>query len=119
MAGMVLGGATETWLASDPEEKALWLRAFPFASMVQGDFLALDLEEERADNLPVVYLSHDDRSRVLSPSFDEFLLTWQRLCYLHPDLGLFASFFDPTSGYLSGAKEKVTGLQDLFKQSSE
>ena len=107
-------GATETGIADWPEEKALWLRAFPFAGMSDGDFLALDLERGTADP-PVVYLCHDDQSRMLSRSFDDFLEEWRRLCYIGPHPELLEDFFDPASGYLSGASEKARALRVLFE----
>jgi hypothetical protein len=106
-------GATETGLADEPAEKSLWLRAFPFAFMSHGDFLALDLEHGSGDP-PVVYLCHDNKSRLLSRSFDDFLVQWRRLCYIGPDLYLFEEFFDPASGYLSGASPKAKALRTLL-----
>jgi hypothetical protein len=106
-------GATETGLADEPEDKALWLRAFPFAFMSHGDFLALDLEGG-AEDPPVTYLCHDDKSRVLNRSFDDFLVEWSRICYVGPDRYLFEGFFDRTSGYLSGASRKAEALRALF-----
>ena len=106
-------GATETWIGDEPEDKALWLRAFPFAFMSHGDFLALDLEQG-AGEPPVVYLCHDEESRILSPSFDEFLAQWKQICYLGPDLHLFENFFDQGSGYLSGTSGNAKALRSLL-----
>lgn len=71
--------------APNPSQKAFWLNAVPFHSLLNGDYLALDVSAELADP-PVVYLAHDDEtSGILAPSFTSFLDVWAKLCYVGPE----------------------------------
>jgi hypothetical protein len=108
-----LEGATEMWIAEEPEEKALWMPAFPIAFMSDGDFLALDLRQA-SDDPPVVFLCHDDKSFLVSPSFDDFLTQWRGLCYLGPDHYYFRDFLDNSTGYLSSMSPKAEALRQLL-----
>jgi hypothetical protein len=106
-------GAAETWIAEDPRQKEMWLHAVPFAFMSSGDFVALDVAAESEDP-PVVYLYHDDASVRLASSFDNFLETWERLCYIAPDRYLIKGFRDPITGLLKADDTKVEMLRRLF-----
>jgi hypothetical protein len=72
--------AKETWIAEYPEEQRIWLKAFPFAELRNGDFLALDGGTAVA-NPAVVRLRHDDSSEEVSPSLGDFLTAWQESRY--------------------------------------
>jgi hypothetical protein len=108
-----LEGATEMWIAEEPEEKAVWMAAFPFVFMSDGDFLALDLRQG-SDDPPVVFLCHEDKYCLVSPSFDEFLFQWQGLCYFGPDYYYFRDFLDNSTGYLSSMSPKAEALRQLL-----
>ncbi|MBW3635738.1 MAG: SMI1/KNR4 family protein [Armatimonadetes bacterium] len=68
----------------DPAQKAFWLNALPFHSILNGDYLGLDISTTH-DDPPVVYLAHDDKSQVIAPSFTSFLQSWAGLCYIGPE----------------------------------
>lgn len=105
--------ATETWIADYPEDKEQWLNSFPFVAIGNGDYLGLDVRQQQADP-PVIYLSHDDASEVISPSLKEFLLTWERLCYISPEIWVLRDYFDPASGMLSADSERGKQLRRLL-----
>jgi hypothetical protein len=94
-------------------EQDKWLHSFPFARLENGDYLAIDLRDEGCR--PVMYLSHDDESRLLSPSFYEYLRTWERLCYVGPEIWMLEPFTDPMTGYLNPETENAKLLRQLFK----
>jgi len=94
-----------------PEQEAFWLNALPFAWIRNGDTLALDMRHSLP---PVVYLAHDDDSRVIAPSFDAFLNTWERLCYIGPEIWLLDEFLDSETGLMNADTDKARQLRDLF-----
>ncbi|HEX8696902.1 MAG TPA: SMI1/KNR4 family protein [Longimicrobium sp.] len=83
--------AEETWVADDPEALRFWRAGLPFARIENGDYLALDVSHGGGDP-PVLYLSHDDASLALAPSFTAFLDAWEKLCYLGPEVWLLDPF---------------------------
>ncbi len=103
----------DTWIAESPEDYELWANGLPFASMANGDYLALDLRNGIADP-PVLYLSHEDTSKVLSPSFTSFLQIWEALGYAGPEIWVLEPFFDETSGCLTADTPKAAALQSLL-----
>jgi hypothetical protein len=103
----------DAWSEEFETENNLWLSSFPFAPLDNGDFLAIHLDAEGCR--PVVYLSHDDESRPLSPGFSEFLQTWERLCYIGPEHWMLEPFTDSMTGYLNAETEKAKLLRRLFK----
>jgi hypothetical protein len=105
--------ATETWIAHFPEDKTLWLHAMPFASVRNGDYLGLDLSKGERDP-PVVCLSHDDHSGSIASTFEAFLLAWERLCYIGPEIWLLDEFRDPRTGLLDSETSKAEQLRRLF-----
>lgn len=104
--------AEETWIADDSDEQALWLKCLPIASLQNGDFIAVKTER---NDPPVVYLSHDNASRVISPSFMTFLKTWERLCYLGPEIWMLENFIDPKNGFLNADTVQAQALRRLFQ----
>jgi len=104
--------ADETWVAEFPEERLIWDSALPFIWLENGDYLALDLRATEIDP-PVVYLSHDDESSLLSPDFVAFLSAWERLCYIGPEHWLLREFAGP-NGYLDPESGRASQLRGLF-----
>jgi len=96
-----------------PGEKSLWSNALPFTPIDNGDYLALDLSGSR-DGPPVIYLSHEGESEIIAPDFVTFLQTWERLCYIGPEIWLLAEFIDE-SGLLNADTEKARQLRKLFR----
>lgn len=105
-------GPYGAWNPDDPEAP-LWLNSIPFAHIACGDFLALDIRQGR-DRCPVVYLCHDDEHRTMAPTFEEFLLVWERLGYLGPEWWLLDPFRDPESGYLNADTKKAQALRKVL-----
>lgn len=105
--------ATDTWIADDSEQQEIWLKSFPIAAIENGDYLALRTYESA--NPPVVYLSHDGESKVIAPSFTNFLKTWERLCYLGPEIWMLENFIDPETGFLNADTDEAAALRALFK----
>jgi hypothetical protein len=105
--------AMETWVAESPDDQVLWLHATPFAALANGDYLGLDLSKQESDP-PVVYLCHDDQSSLIAPNFASFLLAWETLCYIGPEIWLLDKFRDPGSGYLDSETPEAERLRHLF-----
>jgi hypothetical protein len=106
----------ETCIEEFEAEKKLWMNSFPFAAIDNGDYLAIShigAQEEGCH--PVVYLSHDDESRPLSPSFPMFLQTWEKLRYIGPEIWMLVPFTDPMTGYLNAGTERAQLLRQIFK----
>jgi hypothetical protein len=106
--------AEETWIADDPEEKEKWLQAFPFAALANGDYLAL---EHGGNEAGVIYLSHDDTSQALAPSLGEFVRTWERLCYIGPEIWVLEDFIDSQTLDLNADSEEARELREEFRLS--
>ncbi|WP_319463344.1 SMI1/KNR4 family protein [Micromonospora sp. RTP1Z1] len=61
---------------SDPYDR-VWHHKLPFMEVGNGDYLALDLDEDEHGR--VVYLSHDDgegHGRTMATSFEDLLIRW-------------------------------------------
>jgi len=61
---------------ADPYDR-VWHHKLPFMEVGNGDYLALDLDEDAHGR--VVYLSHDDgegHGRTMAASFEELLIRW-------------------------------------------
>jgi hypothetical protein len=104
--------ARDTWVAEDEAQKVIWDGALPFAALDNGDFLSLDVRTP-AEDPAVIYLSHDDESIVLAPSFGAFLAEWERLCYLGPEIWLLESFRSG-DGFLDAASSAAHELRVLL-----
>jgi hypothetical protein len=102
--------ATETWIAEEPEVKELWLNAFPFAHLANGDYLAL-AEWKKHNDPPVVYLSHDDTSRIITPNLASFLSEWAGVCYIGPEIWMLEPYLDKTTGYLNSNTDEARKLR--------
>jgi hypothetical protein len=105
--------ALETWIAEEPDQKQLWLGSLPIAALKNGDYLATGAEPE-ADP-PVIYLSHDEVSGVIAPSFTRFLRTWEDLCYIGPEIWRLSEYISPSTGYLVANTPQAQTLRRLFK----
>jgi hypothetical protein len=88
-----------------------WQTALPFIDVGNGDYVSLWLgtRGEVGDDPPVIYLSHEDRSRWLAPSFSGFLFRWERLAYLGPEIWLLERFL--TDGGISATSSSVTDFR--------
>ncbi len=104
--------AEETWIAEYPEQKSLWLNSIPFAGTKNGDYLALDINDKR-DDPPVIYLSHDDDSEIIAESFTGFLTTWENLCYIGPEIWMLKIFRDE-NGYIDEETNRTAELRKIF-----
>ena len=105
--------ATDTWIADNPEQQEIWLKSLPIAAIENGDYLAVRTDE--GANPSVIYLSHDGESRVIAPSFTGFLKTWERLCYLGPEIWMLENFIDSETGLLSADTAEAQALRNLFQ----
>jgi hypothetical protein len=104
--------AEDTWVADSPEDLEFWTKSFPILLMDNADFIALD-EREESEDPAVVYLSHDDESKVIAPSFTAFLEAWEQLNYVGPESWMIESFFDE-EGYLSAETKAGKALRRAF-----
>lgn len=114
-----------TWWDGSPDDfkeaKAaalrMWRNTIPFIYIANGDCVALHINEN-AEQLPVVYLCHDDEEkpvRLLSPSLDKFLADWELLCYLGPEIWLLYVFLDDSGeGPLNVEQGKVRRWRDII-----
>jgi len=99
-----------------PEDAKLWIHSVPFHEVGNGDCLGLYVgPDRRKKECPVVYLDHDGYggSRVLAPSFDEFLVAWEELKYIGAFF-LRQFFLDPISQSINPNSPKKRLLDDLF-----
>ena len=87
-----------------PEQEAHWLNALPFACTRNGDKLGLDMRRRKSRRSSI--LAHDDDSKVVALDFDTFLETWERLCYIGPEIWLLKSLSTPTLGFLTRIQTK-------------
>ncbi|MEQ2010162.1 MAG: SMI1/KNR4 family protein [Limisphaerales bacterium] len=104
--------AEDTWVAEYPEDLAFWTQSFPILRMDTADFIALD-QRSPSDDPAVVYLSHDDESKLIAPSFTAFLRVWERLHYVGPDSWMIEPFLDD-EGLLSAGTEAATTLRRAY-----
>jgi hypothetical protein len=104
--------AAETWVAEYPDDLAFWTQSFPILRMDTADFLGLDCRTLK-DDPAVVYLSHDDESKIIASSFTAFLAEWERLHYIGPDVSLLDAYYDGNS-LLSADTDKGKILRGAF-----
>jgi hypothetical protein len=100
-----------------PEDARLWFNAVPFHECGNGDYIGLYVgDDRRGDEFPVVYLNHDGYggSMALAPSFDEFLVAWEELDYVHGSF-LTQFFLDPIAGCINPRSPKKSALDDLLR----
>jgi hypothetical protein len=108
--------ATDTWIAEEPEQQQLWMRSVPIAELENGDYLGLFTPEDGIEP-QVVYLSHEDISQVVAPSFRSFLSEWERICYLGPEIWVLDQFLDTRTGHLISGTDKGQDVRSLFSLS--
>ncbi len=101
--------AEETWVAENPDDFAFWIQSFPILRMDNGDFLGLD-SRSPSDDPAVVYLSHDDESKIVAESFTSFLSAWARVGYVGPESWMIENFLND-DGLLDPETDKAQGLQ--------
>jgi len=93
-------------------DKKLWTKSLPFASIANGDYLAVSLADG-SDDPAVVYLAHEGGSQVIAPSFTQFLAHWERLCYVGPESWLLDNFLDE-NGFINADSEQASRLRALL-----
>ena len=100
-----------------PEDARFWLNSVPFYEAGDGDCLGLYVGTDwMGEEYPVVKLDQHGCgwSKVVAPSFDEFLSVWEELNYLHPCF-LIPYLRDPITGYISPNSPKTEKLKALFR----
>lgn len=95
-----------------PDQMPFWKNSIPFAALDNGDYLGVLVTDDEVKQ-PVVCLSHDDESSILAPSFSSFLLTWERLCYIGPEIWVIEKYLDD-KGLLDAETEQAQSLRDIF-----
>lgn len=96
----------------DPEQNAFWLNSVPFISLANGDYLGLDTSQVHQES-PVVYLSHDDESCIIAPSFASFLESWEGLSYIGPEIWMLDEFRGD-DGTLDATSDKARMLREVL-----
>jgi hypothetical protein len=87
----------------------------PLMELPNGDTILLQLAMSKGAR-PVVYVRSDATAepQVLSPTFERFLLDWQRLSYLQPSAEYLAPWIDPASGQLNPDTKQADALSTLL-----
>lgn len=99
--------------SEDSAQEALWLQSVPFILMRNGDYLGL-FAPMAHDDPPVAYLSHDDVSRIIAPSFTEFLNVWEQLCYIGPEIWELEKYLD-ANGILDASTPQARQLRSFLQ----
>jgi hypothetical protein len=99
--------------AREEDESQHWGSALPVIAVSNGDYVALEGSTPMDDDPPVIYLSHEGQSARLAESFTAFLGTWERLCYLGPEIWMLETFRGP-DGLLSPDLPAVARLRRLL-----
>lgn len=102
--------------ASDPARE----RGLIPILILQGDArLSLDMNAP-SEHPPVVYTPPNDFAtpHLISPSFDQFLMDWERLCYIQPDPDTLAPWLSADGRGLNTECEATARLNTLFKSSA-
>ena len=90
-------------------------RRVPILELKEGS--AISLDPKSSDGMwTVVYVERAGlpTSRILSPSFEEFLLNWEKTCYTHPSIDSLAPWLDPITGQLNPDPAKSQALHQLL-----
>ena len=104
--------AEDTWIADSPKNRAFWMKSFPILRMRNGDFLAIDCRKP-SQNPPVVYLSHEETSKIIARNFTAFLREWALVGYLGPESWMIKGCIGK-DGYLSSETGKAKKLRGVF-----
>jgi hypothetical protein len=98
----------------DTDRADEWSESLPLIAVSHGDYIALDMATAlEPDDPPVIYLSHDRENIHLADSFTDFLTTWERLCYIGPEIRMFDRFFGG-DGLLDPRSPAVDQLRSLL-----
>lgn len=113
-------GFDEYFDERNANDSLLWHRSVPFMTVGNGDHVALDVGSSVSEP-PVVYLCHDGEgcSTVIASSFDAFMETWEKLCYVGPAIWLLSDFLDPTTGLICSQTPKAEALRKMFQEAFE
>ena len=95
---------------SEEQEAAreVWRQTVPFINVGNGDAVGLHVSDDH-ERLPVVYLCHDDPDQAvteISPSFDRFLIEWEKLRYIGPESWLLGAFLSRRGERLLNGESK-------------
>jgi len=87
----------------------------PLMEFPNGDVISLQLLKSNGAR-PVVYVAANTtaESQVLSTSFQQFLLDWQRLSYIQPTLEFLSPWIDSASGQLNPDSREADVLTSLL-----
>lgn len=92
-----------------------WVESLPIIAVGNGEFVALNgIIGRETDDPAVIYLSRGEADVVMSESFTGFLMAWERLCYLSPDLLLRNGFCAPGYALLDPDSDEAKKLRQLF-----
>ena len=100
------------WIDEDEHPEAFELadNSVPFIAVGNGDYVTLQVESES-----VLYFCHETPEAPIasiSPSFEQFMTDWERLCYLHPmQIG---AFYGP-DGMLDLKQENVEKWREFIE----
>jgi hypothetical protein len=92
-----------------PLDRAFWRHALPLIHYPDGDGVALWVHDPDHAQPAVIYLKHADESFLLSRTFDEFLMQWEKLGYVGAnDL---QDYRNPKTGFLDCTTPKAVELR--------
>jgi len=96
-------------------DRDLWMRCTAFASIDNGDMLAIDASSHQQDP-PVAYLCHDGESSIIASSFSQFLRHWEAMSYIGAEIWLLELWIRADTGYIDSANPKTALLRRLLTQ---
>lgn len=104
--------ARESWLSAPdwPLDRAFWRHALPPVHYPDGDGVALWVHESEDAQPAVIYLKHEDKSFLLSRTFDEFLEQWEKLGYI--STGALEDYRNPQTGFLDATTPQAVALRE-------
>ena len=120
-----------SWASSDwtgegggaPPGFERWRHAIPFVAVNNGDYLALDANADTS-RTPVLYLCHEadvycsespSPATEISPSFEQFLADWEKLCYVGPEIWLLSAFLaEDFTGPLQTDSPRASRWRDIL-----
>ncbi|MBL8814952.1 MAG: hypothetical protein JNL58_02895 [Planctomyces sp.] len=100
----------------NPKDARIWDHSLPLIPVGNGDYVGLYVEVEKA-YCPVVYLCHEASggSCVIAHSLEEFLASWEELCYVGIDF--LMTYRSPESDLLATSEHliRVEMLSSLLR----
>jgi hypothetical protein len=113
------GGGLGSFLGPDyckPDSVALEKQQARVPIMEFQKCRAISLGPIGGERRTVVYVEKigDAASRLLSKSFEQFLLDWEMTCYWDPEVDCLAQWIDPSTGQFKPNPEKCRALRRLL-----